>query len=356
MSAERPLTNGSGAWVQWGLLVGISLLSGMALFAFRMPAALLLGPMIAAVALALRGVHVRIHSMLFHLAQAVVGCLVASTISPQVLDIFIGHWLLFLVVVFLTILASTSIAWFMSFRQVLPGTSALWGMSAGAASAMVVLAEANGADARLVAFMQYFRAAMVAATASLVARFYGVVSGNSRIEWFPALQWPSILAIFFVLSSGVMAGRWLKLPGGPLMVSMVIGTLLNASGTVFIELPESVLAAAFAIIGWRIGLAFTREMLLHAARALPAIVFFTTLLLAICAGIGWSVSSIAGIDPLTAYLATSPGGLDTVAVIASSSRADMSFVMSLQSVRFFSVVAIAPVLIKFIAERFFHKD
>ena len=39
----------------------------------------------------------------------------------------------------------------------LPGTTAVWGSSPGAATAMVLMAEAFGADARLVAFMQYLR-------------------------------------------------------------------------------------------------------------------------------------------------------------------------------------------------------
>ena len=39
--------------------------------------------------------------------------------------------------------------------QVLPGTTALWGTSPGAASVMTIMAESYGADVRLVALMQY---------------------------------------------------------------------------------------------------------------------------------------------------------------------------------------------------------
>ncbi|WP_353682759.1 AbrB family transcriptional regulator [Mesorhizobium sp.] len=40
-----------------------------------------------------------------------------------------------------------------------------------------------------------------------------------------------------------------------------------------------------------------------------------------------------GIDPLTAYLATSPGGMHSVAIIAAAAQhADISFVMALQRI------------------------
>ena len=57
----------------------------------------------------------------------------------------------------------------------------------------------------------------------------------------------------------------------------------------------------------------------------------------------------AGIDPLTAYLATSPGGVDSAAIIAASSKVDMSFVMAMQSVRLLIVIFIGPALSRWIA-------
>jgi uncharacterized membrane protein AbrB (regulator of aidB expression) len=56
-----------------------------------------------------------------------------------------------------------------------------------------------------------------------------------------------------------------------------------------------------------------------------------------------------GIDLLTAYLATGPGGMDTVAIIATSSSADLSFVMALQAIRFLIVLVLGPPLARFIA-------
>jgi len=47
---------------------------------------------------------------------------------------------------------------------------------------------------------------------------------------------------------------------------------------------------------------------------------------------------------VTAYLATSPGGLDAVAIIAASTKLDMPFIMALQTARIVLVIAIGPYL------------
>lgn len=55
------------------------------------------------------------------------------------------------------------------------------------------------------------------------------------------------------------------------------------------------------------------------------------------------------VDMLTAYLATSPGGLDTVAIIAAGSRVDMSFVMAMQTLRLLTVLVTGPAMARFIS-------
>ena len=73
--------------------------------------------------------------------------------------------------------------------------------------------------------------------------------------------------------------------------------------------------------------------------------------LALCGGLAYGLHRIAGTDPLTAYLATSPGGADSVAIIAASSKVDVPFVMAMQTARFLLVLAIGPSLARAIARR-----
>lgn len=50
---------------------------------------------------------------------------------------------------------------------------------------------------------------------------------------------------------------------------------------------------------------------------------------------------------MTAWLATSPGGLDTVAIIAAGSRVDIAFMMALQTLRLFTILLTGPTVARF---------
>ena len=96
---------------------------------------------------------------------------------------------------------------------------------------------------------------------------------------------------------------------------------------------------------------FTRSVLLHAARALLQILLSIVALIAFCGGLAFVLVRTLGVDPLTAYLATSPGGADSVAIIAASSDVDVPFVMAMQTGRFLIILLIGPALARFIARR-----
>jgi uncharacterized membrane protein AbrB (regulator of aidB expression) len=70
----------------------------------------------------------------------------------------------------------------------LPGTTAIWGSSPGAATAMTLMSESYGADMRLVAVMQYLRVVLVVLTASLVARLLLGAQGASSAATVPSLE------------------------------------------------------------------------------------------------------------------------------------------------------------------------
>jgi len=338
---------------QWGLLLAGSALLAALLEIVGLPAALLLGPMIAGIVLAANGGHIRLPRLPAQAAQAVVGCMVARAITGDIVLAFLKDWPLFLGVVLAIVAAGSLLGWAIGRYEILPGNVAVWGMSPGAASAMMVLAGAFGADARLVAFMQYVRVVCVAGLASLVAWVWvgPAVAAAQQIAWFPAVAWLDFAATLAVVATGVAVGTWLRMPAGALLVPMVGGALFQATGVAHLTLPPWLLVIAYAFLGWSVGLGFTRAILAHARRALPQVLLATFAMIAVSGGLAVVLVRAADIDPLTAYLATSPGGMDTVAIIAASSAADVSFVMALQVVRLVIVIFAGPPLARFIAQR-----
>ncbi len=348
---------GLGRWPrtgQWALLLLLSVLCVALVRAAHLPAAFLLGPMFAAIACGAAGASIRPAKPLFAAAQAVVGVLIAHSIEPSVFRFFeagrlrpgagAGRGG-----------ASSLLGYLISRWRVLPGTTAVWGSSPGASTAMVLMAEAFGADARLVAFMQYLRVIMVSAAAALVAALFikaPAGAAATTAPWLPMLDPQKFGATLSVALAGGMAGKLLRLPSPFFLGSMIVGIAVHLGLGMEFQLPPPLLAASYAVIGWRIGLSFTRPVLAAAARALPQVAASILVLMSVCGLIAFALHKATGLDPLTAYLATSPGGMDSVAIIAAASgQVNLSFVMALQTARFLVVLLLGPAIARLVARR-----
>ena len=344
---------GHSQLAQWAILLCLSMPLVLAFRAMHLPAAFLLGPMIAAILVGTAEGTVRVSPYAFFLAQGVVGCMIARAIPLSIVGEILRDWPLFLTGVLSVVVAAAVLGWLQTRWQVLPGTTAIWGSAPGAASAMVLMADAFGADVRLVAFMQYLRVVCVTIIATLVSRIWVSASGGSLPDaaWFPPVAWLPLLETVTVAWGGALLAYRLGVPAGPLLVPFIAGVLLQDAGGMTIELPPALLAVSYALIGWSIGLRFTRPILVHAARAFPRVLGSILALTAICGLFAVILVFAEGIDPLTAYLATSPGGADSVAIIASSSKVDQPFVMAMQIARFLVVLLTGPSLARFIARR-----
>jgi len=353
-------SGGLGAWPRpllWLSLLALSALISVAWGALGLPAALLLGPMIGGIAFGVKGANLNVARAPNFFAQAVIGAMVSASISSSILVTFSQQYVLFSVVMFATLLGAAAIGWFISRTGLIPGATAVFGTAPGAASAMVLLGEAEGADARLVAFMQYSRVLLVAVAAALVAHFWAHAGGvhTPGAPWLSPVRWGNLALVLALALLGQQLARLLRLQAWALLGPMLLLSALHAAGWLDIDLPRWVLAAAYALLGWRIGLNFRRDALIHARRTLPVVLTAALSLIGLCASLAWCLTRLAHIDALTAYLATSPGGLDSVAIIAASTpHVDLPFVLALQAVRLLFIICLAPLITRLVVRHSAH--
>lgn len=339
---------------QWAALIGASAILGGGLLTLQAPAALLLGPMLCAVAAGIGGAAIRVPRWAFLGAQIVIGCLCARSVTAGILVTIAANWSPILAVVAGTLVSAFLVGLTLSRFGRLPGTTAAWGSSPGGASAMVAMAAEFGADPRLVAFMQYLRVILVTLSASMVSR---LLIGARAGEGAPvALDFSSLPPLGpFALTLGVGAlgyglARAARLPAGAMLGPLLVGAVAHGAGWVEITLPDPLLAVTYATVGWYVGLSFTLTTVRHAFFALPKLLVATGALILLCGGSAWALTRLEGVDPLTAYLATSPGGLDSMAIIAVGSHADIGFVMAMQTLRLVLVILTGPTLAKLIVK------
>ena len=336
---------------QWALLAALSGVFVTVLDLAGLPAAFFMGPVAAGIVTGVNGASVRVPRAPYIAAQAIMGLFIASAITPSILASFLKEWPVILGIVFAIIAASSFLGFVMSRWHVMPGTTSVWGSSPGAAAAMVIMAEEFGADARLVAFMQYFRVVCVAGLASVVGALWTHASGAAHpaAPWFAPLHGKAFAETLLLAGSCALAGRVLHIPSGPMLLALLSGSVMTLTGTLEIELPRWLLAATYALLGWGVGLNFTPSVLSHALRAVPKVLLSVAALISFCGALAYLLTRTLGIDALTAYLATSPGGMDSIAIIAASTHVDVPFVMALQTIRFLIIVMTGPWVARLVA-------
>ncbi len=230
---------------RWAALLALSAALG-GLFAWmRVPAAFLLGPMLAGILASWARHGLEVSRPCFAAAQGVVGCLIGGSIAASFSGSAIGRsWPAFAGGVLAVVVAAWLVGWGMLRLRVLPGTTIAWGLSPGAAPAMVILAESNGADAQLVAFMQYLRVLLVTAVASVMVRVLGVAPAHP-VAVLPAVDvaWGPLLLTLAVAVPGALTAELLRAPAGAFLFPLVASVPLASVGLLS-PLPRWILVAA----------------------------------------------------------------------------------------------------------------
>ncbi len=344
--------------VGWVLVGGGAALAGLLAQSLGLPAGWLVGPMLVAIVAALAWPEHPTVPRWGRLASlAVVGGVLAATFRPSVLPLIAANWLPVCLVVGGTLLLSLAAGMLLARVARLDRRTAALGTLPGAASGMLAMSGPLGADPRLVAVMQYTRVVVVVFSAALVSRL-GLVPGGSAPHEISAqgLQatsggtalaqdaWLVYALTALVVALGAWAGTRLRLPAGALLGPLVLGVGLEELGVVHLAWPPGVPQAAFLVLGLWVGLLFDRPSIKSAGRLFPFVLASAAGLVVACAGLGWSLTALTDVDGLTAYLATTPGGIDSVAIMALGSGADAPLVLAVQMLRLFAVVLAGALL------------
>ena len=326
--------------LQWLALLLLAGGSGQLLKYAELPAGQFIGPMLVAIAFGVSGASIRIHRQAFRLGQGCIGLLAAHSITLAVLTSMADSWHLMLFATVLTVCLSAVVGLAMVRFGGIQASTAAWGTSPGAASAMVAMADDFGADGRVVATMQYVRVVCVVMIGALVSHMLEAPANGAELNAATAalhsFSMVDLGLTLITVAFGVVLGA--RVPAGALLVPLLIGAVLQLSGLLHITLPAGLLAIAYGAIGCYVGLRFDRPTVLYVWKRLPAMILSAISLIVLCAASAWVLAKWLGLDFLSVYLATSPGGLDTMAIIAVDTHSDVGLVLAMQTLRLLAVI------------------
>jgi len=319
------------------------------------PVAWLVGPMIAAVALSLLGAPPEPSTArLFPVVQAIIGATLSASFTVDSLGPLAEHWLPISIAVWLVLVISIVAGVVLTRVAALDIATASLGTIPGGASGMVAMSDELGGDARLVAFMQYARLVVVIISIAVLAEAIGH-EGEPVQQALASADGPPMIARYGLAVAVAAIGGWLgvrlNLPAGALVGAMIVGLAPGLLGFGPLAWPAFVLAGAYLLLGARVGARFDRSIMRTLWTLLPFVLGFIVALSLICAGIGWALARVTGLDLLTALLATSPGGIDAATIAALDTGADVTMVASIQMARLLLMVLVGPFIIRRLVAR-----
>ncbi|MDH6264850.1 membrane AbrB-like protein [Rhizobium sp. SG_E_25_P2] len=341
----------------WAGLILLAVMLAFVLTQVGFPAAVLLGSMIAGIVFGVGGAQLRMPRIVYILAQGFAGVFIARSLTPSILVDVSAHWPLLILFTALTLASAFFVGWSINRWGGVAQMPAILGSLPGMSGAMVIIAQERGIDGRIVALMQYTRLASVIFAVSMITHFLpNSPLANLAADPVGGFSWTAVGLSALLALIAPFAARLRWIPAAAMLAPLVLGAFLEASGAFHIVLLDEVVSLTFAVIGLEVGLKFTRESLANVVRIVPVVLVSCLLLIALSALLALVLRLFLPIDMLTAFLATAPGSIETVAIVAIAGHADVSVVLAFQTVRMLVVVLFGPFIMKQIARIPIWKD
>jgi membrane AbrB-like protein len=332
---------------RWAV-VAVAATAASAVFAvLALPSPVLFGSLLGGMVYALAArTELDMPPLVFRLGQALVGVVIGALVKVTTLSRLVSDWPSVLLVTVGTLVISVVAGRLLALhRDVSPATGA-FALVAGGASGIVALARELGADDRVVTVVQYLRVLLVLLAMPLVTSFvFHPPSGRGEVRTTSSALLPDLVFVVVAVVLGLAAQRVVHAPAAALLAPMLVAVAISASGVLgSVAVPGPLEQLGYALIGVRVGLRFTRASLTSIAQLLPLATALILLVIVGCGLLGLLLSEVTGVDRLTAYLATTPGGLFAVLATAADSGSDVTYVLAIQVIRVFAMLLLAPLL------------
>jgi uncharacterized protein len=158
-----------------------------------------------------------------------------------------------------------------------------------------------------------------------------------------------VLAVVAVGAASLLL-NWINFPAGALIGAMAAIAAFKLSGTSLPGVPPAVRFIALVIIGWDLGSRFNKQLLSTVGDYILPLVGVVAAYLIMSWVLAWILWKAGVMDPVTAVLSTSPGGLVQMGALTSDFQANAALVVGFHLLRVVSVLLSVPLVSRFAAE------
>jgi membrane AbrB-like protein len=320
----------------------------------RVPSAVLFGSLLGGMTHALTSpTEIKVPPLAFRLGQALIGVTIGTMVSVEALRRMGGEIGPVLLVTLGTVVLSLAAGWLLSLRRDVSLVTGAFALIAGGASGVVALARDLDADERVVTVVQYLRVLIVLVTLPLVIGLvFEPETGQGTLSTEHGSLALDLVYVVAAAGGGLVLARIVRFSTATLLAPLLIAAVIASAGWLGdVAVPDPVQWIGYALIGVQVGLRFTRRSLASITRMLPVVTLLIVAMLGLSALMGAALAWLTPIDGLTAYLATTPGGLFAVLAIAADSGSDVTYVMAVQLFRLLVILLTMPLIARWLRRR-----
>ncbi len=319
-----------------GATLGIGIAAGVLAWLAHVPLPWMLGPMIGTTALSVMGAPLASPNRLRPLMMPVIGVLLGSRVTAEVLASVADWWgVVALLVPFLLVTAGVSYQFYRRVARFDPVT-AYYSAMPGGLSDMIIMGGARGGDERHIALAHATRILIVIGTIVLFfGTFLGVAAQRGGANWvglgaIGAVDGAVLLACAVI---GVPMGRLLRLPAGVILGPMLLSGAVHVLNVVEVPPPSLLVIAAQIVIGTTVGCRFAGTAAREVGRDMALGAASSVLMMACALGFAALAALTVDIDLSQLFLAYSPGGITEMSLLALAMGQDVAFVTVLHVLR-----------------------
>ncbi|MGO4890010.1 AbrB family transcriptional regulator [Anaerobacillus sp. MEB173] len=327
----------------------LAVLVGYIFVLLSVPAGWLLGSLLTGIFCSLFIKKLIFPDIIFKFVLGIVGTNIGFMMQPTIFSEMKSFIFPLIITIFITILYALLLGIYLRQNSFLDANTAFFCCLPGGASEAIAISKDYGADQRIVAAFHTGRITFFVLTIPFIVGIFN--RGNIEIitEQNEIALTPSKLAIFLlILCSAVFISKNIKIPGGILLVSMLLGFLV---GTLLIGvngMPRYVTGIGQALIGALIGMRFDRESLeqLKSLGPISIKIIVVYLIMSIAVSILFYILTPASF--FISLLGTVPAGAPEMSSTATALNLAPALVASLQIMRVMTILLILPLLLKWV--------
>jgi membrane AbrB-like protein len=335
------------------LCLVLGALGGGVFYLLHMPLPWMMGAMTFTTVAAVAGIRIALMPRIRMVFVAILGIMLGSAFSPQMLD-HLQNWAISFLWLALYVVVTTYLVrlYYIRFAGY-DAVTAYFAAAPGGLSEMILAGSAFGGDEARISLAHGARILVAVFVLSFGYRWLGGYTPTGAGA--TAVSMPiDIIDLLWLGGAGVLGffgARLLRMPAYALVGPMIVSALLHVMGVTASRPPAELVAVAQIVVGSMIGARFTGLPLRLVLRGILLAIGATSVLLIVAAGFGFAVDATAGVPFGSALLAFSPGGLAEMSLIALALGVDAAYVSSHHVVRIFMIVVAAPLVFRLLRHK-----